>query len=94
MKKNFHRNDFYLSQNYPNPFNPSTRIQYQVSSNASVTLKIYDVLGNQVATLVDGYKPAGTYEVDFDANKLASGIYCYQLRSWNLVHWKKMVRIK
>lgn len=59
--------NFSLKQNYPNPFNPSTRIQYQVSSHSHVRLKVYDVLGNEVATLVDEHKPAGRYEVEFSA---------------------------
>jgi hypothetical protein len=73
--------NFYLSQNYPNPFNPSTSIQYTVSSPLFVRLKIYDVLGNEIATLVNEIKPAGSYEVKFDASGLTSGIYLYQLRA-------------
>ena len=89
---------FELLQNYPNPFNPSTRIQYQVSSNSHVSLKVYDVLGNEVATLVDEYKPAGSFEVDFNASSgiqnLASGIYYYQLRANNYIETKKMLYLK
>lgn len=73
---------FQLFQNYPNPFNPSTSIQYQVSRNSHVLLTVYDILGNEVATLIDEYKQAGTYEVEFSASgipTLASGIYFYQL---------------
>ncbi len=66
---------FQLEQNYPNPFNPSTSLKYTVSSPQSVLLKVYDVLGNEVATLVNEEKPAGTYEVEFNANGLTSGIY-------------------
>ena len=62
-------NRFSLGQNYPNPFNPSTRIQYQVSNGSQVSIKVYDVLGNEVATLVDEYKPAGSYEVEFQSYK-------------------------
>ena len=80
-------NVFELSQNYPNPFNPATSIKYQVSSSSLVTLKVYDVLGNEVATLVDEYKPAGSYEVEFKStvgsHQLASGVYYYQLRAWD-----------
>jgi endonuclease I len=91
-------NEFQLFQNYPNPFNPSTRIQYQVSSNSHVSLKIYDVLGNEVATLVDEYKPSGSYEVEFQSSvkglQLASGIYYYQLRAGNFVQTKKMILLR
>ena len=96
--------EFRLYQNYPNPFNPSTRIQYQVSSSSQITLKVYDVLGNEVATLVNEYKPAGSYEVEFSAKggsasggnaySLVSGIYFYQLRTGSFIQTKKMVLIK
>ena len=85
---------YLLSQNYPNPFNPSTSIQYAVSSRQFVTLKIYDVLGNEVAILVNKEKPAGNYEVEFDATGLPSGIYFYTLRSGSFVETKKMVLMK
>jgi len=76
--------EFFLMQNYPNPFNPSTKISWQSPIGSWQTLKIYDVLGNEVATLVDEYKPAGSYEVDFNVTqvsrpKISSGIYFYQL---------------
>jgi hypothetical protein len=74
-------NDFYLEQNFPNPFNPSTRIQYQVSSSSHVALKVYDVLGNEVATLVNEAKPIGTYEVTWNAVNLPSGVYFYRIQS-------------
>jgi beta propeller repeat protein len=64
---NIQISDFELEQNYPNPFNPSTRIKYQVSSLSQVIIKVYDLLGREIATLVDEYKPAGRYEVEFDA---------------------------
>ena len=77
-----------LEQNYPNPFNPSTKIRYTIpnviASGAKqsqlVTLKVYDVLGNEVATLVDEYKSVGKYEANFNANALTSGIYFYKLQ--------------
>jgi len=85
---------FDLIQNYPNPFNPSTSIQYKVSSISTVSLKVYDVLGNEVATLVNEEKPAGSYEVDFDASGLSSGIYFYKLSAGSLVETKKMILMK
>ncbi len=89
---------FFLGQNYPNPFNPSTRIQYQVSSKSQVSLKVYDVLGNDITTLVDEYKPAGSYEVEFQSTvgnkQLASGVYYYQLRVGSFVQTKKMILLR
>lgn len=84
-------NEYKLEQNYPNPFNPSTRIQYQVSSSLHVSLNVYDVLGNEVAKLVNEYKPAGKYEVDFEAAGLISGIYFYRLQTNSFVETKKMI---
>jgi hypothetical protein len=86
--------EFSLEQNYPNPFNPSTSIQYRVSSTSNVSLKVYDVLGNEVATLVNEEKPAGSYEVKFDASGLSSGIYFYKLQSGSFVETKKMLLLK
>ncbi|OQY72978.1 MAG: hypothetical protein B6D44_08675 [Ignavibacteriales bacterium UTCHB2] len=85
---------FYLSQNYPNPFNPSTKISWQSPVGSHQTLKIYDVLGNEVATLVNEYKPAGSYEVEWDASKYSSGVYFYQLRTGNFVETKKMILMR
>ena len=85
---------FELAQNYPNPFNPSTSIQYQVSRNSNITLKVYDIVGNQIATLVDEFKSAGKYEVEFGAANLASGIYFYKLQAGSFVETKKMVLIR
>lgn len=70
--------EFILSQNFPNPFNPGIVIRYQLPVNGDVLLKVFDVLGNEIATLVDEYKPAGKYEVEFNAERLASGIYFYK----------------
>jgi hypothetical protein len=86
--------EFMLSQNYPNPFNPSTTIQYSIPKVSNVVVKVYDVLGNEVATLVDEYKEAGRYEVNFDASKLSSGIYFYKLQAGNFVETKKMILMK
>ena len=87
-------NSFNLSQNYPNPFNPATSIQYAVVNRQFVTLIVYDVLGNKVATLVNEEKPAGEYEVEFDGSKLPSGIYFYQLKAGTFVETKKMILLK
>jgi hypothetical protein len=86
--------DFSLKQNYPNPFNPSTSIQYTIGSRQFVQLKVYDVLGNEIATLVDEFKPEGMYDVQFTMNNPASGIYFYQLRAGNFLETKKMVITK
>jgi len=85
---------FYLLQNYPNPFNPSTNLQYAISSRQFVTLKIYDLLGREVATLVNEEKPAGEYEVEFNATNLPSGIYFYQLKAGNFIETRKMILLK
>jgi photosystem II stability/assembly factor-like uncharacterized protein len=85
---------FLLSQNYPNPFNPSTNIQYAISSRQFVTLKVYDVLGKEIATLVNEEKSPGSYETEFNASHLASGIYYYQLRTGDYVETKKMILLK
>ncbi|MBK6914184.1 MAG: T9SS type A sorting domain-containing protein [Ignavibacteriales bacterium] len=86
--------EYYLSQNYPNPFNPSTSIKYAISSRQLVSLKVYDVLGKEVTTLVNEEKPAGSYEVKFDASKLSSGIYFYKLQSGSFVETRNMILMK
>jgi hypothetical protein len=93
--------EFALLQNFPNPFNPSTVISYQLPVSGIVTLKVYDILGNEIATLVNEEKQPGTYEVEFDVTShsgevrnLSSGIYFYQLRSGNFIQTKKMVLMK
>jgi len=83
-----------LLQNYPNPFNPTTSRQYAIGSRQFVTLKVYDLLGIEIATLVNEEKPAGEYEIKFNASGLPSGIYFYQLRSGNYTETKKMVLIR
>lgn len=85
---------FNLSQNFPNPFNPTTNIQFSIPSSALTTLKVYNMVGQEVATLVNGQKEAGVYFVDFDASKLASGVYLYKLQSGSYVETKKMVLVK
>lgn len=83
-----------MEQNYPNPFNPTTTINYQIPTSGNVTIKVYDILGNEVANLVDGYMESGRYEVDFDASSLASGVYIYRLYVNDYVNVKKMVLLK
>jgi len=83
-----------LEQNFPNPFNPSTSIQFAINGIQFVTLKVYDVLGKEIATLVNEEKPVGNYEAVFNASHLASGIYYYQLRTGDFIQTKKMVLIK
>jgi uncharacterized membrane protein len=85
---------FNLEQNYPNPFNPSTKISWQSPVGSHQTLKIYDVLGNEVATLVDEYREAGSYEVEFNASLLPSDVYFYKLQAGSFVEIKKMILIK
>ncbi len=86
--------NYTLSQNYPNPFNPSTQLSWQSPVAGHQTLKVYDVLGNEVATLVDEYKDAGRYETTFDASRLASGIYFYRLRAGTFVETRKMLLVR
>jgi hypothetical protein len=85
---------FALSQNHPNPFNPSTKIKYSVPQTSQVQIKVYDVLGNEIETLINEEKPAGTYEVTWYAEYLRSGVYFYQLRSDSFVETKKMILMK
>ncbi|MBK6915050.1 MAG: T9SS type A sorting domain-containing protein [Ignavibacteriales bacterium] len=86
--------DFSISQNYPNPFNPNTNISYSIPENAFVTLKIYDVLGNEVEVLINEQKESGNYQIDFNASELSSGIYYYTLTAGNFTSTKKMSLIK
>ncbi|QQS38299.1 MAG: T9SS type A sorting domain-containing protein [Ignavibacteriales bacterium] len=94
---------FLLFQNYPNPFNPTTKIKYTVAdayyaSQAWVSLKVFDILGNEVTTIVNEYKPAGSYEVEFQSavgsHQLSSGVYYYQLKVGNFIETKKMILLK
>jgi photosystem II stability/assembly factor-like uncharacterized protein len=86
--------DFYLLQNYPNPFNPNTKISWQSAIGSWLTLKVYDILGNVVAILVDEYKPAGRYEVTFSGSNLPSGVYIYRLETSKYAASKKLILIK
>lgn len=87
-------NDFVLYQNYPNPFNPNTTIKFEIPQNGLVTLKIYNILGAEIATLVNEDKSVGRYEVIFNASSLASGIYIYKIQVNGFVDIKKMILIK
>ena len=86
--------DFGLMQNYPNPFNPSTTISYEIPDQSFVSLKVYDVLGNEVETLVNEERSAGRYSAVFDASKLASGIYLYRLRAGSFFQVRKMILVR
>ena len=94
--------EYQLEQNYPNPFNPKTTIKYQTPERGFVTLKVYDVLGNELETLVNEEKPVGNYEIEWNANNLSSGVYFYQLKAWNpstgsghsFVETKKMLLLR
>ena len=85
---------FKLGQNYPNPFNPSTTIKYSIPTQSKVVIKIYDILGKEVTTLVDEYKPAGRYETKFNTYNLPSGVYFYQLKAGDFIETKKMVLLR
>ena len=89
-----HPRDFYLLQNYPNPFNPVTNIGFRIAESGLVTLKVYDILGKEVATLVNEEKGVGNYEVEFNASGLASGIYFYTLTTGNFTATKKLILIR
>jgi len=96
--QNNHRIDFELYQNYPNPFNPSTNIQYAISNRQFVSLKVYDILGNEIATLVNDEKPAGRYEVEFNTSNInhhpSSGVYFCRLQTENYSKTIKMLYLK
>jgi len=87
-------NNFSLKQNYPNPFNPNTIINYQLQKFSNVSLKVYDVLGNEVSTLVNQKQNAGSYEVGFNATALSSGIYFYTLKTEGYSETKRMLLVK
>ena len=91
-KTNF--STFILEHNYPNPFNPTTTIRYNIPELSFVTLKVYDVLGNEISALVNEELPAGSYEVEFDGSGLTSGIYYYQVKAGNYADVKKMIFLK
>jgi Secretion system C-terminal sorting domain len=83
-----------LTQNYPNPFNPSTLITYSIPTSSNVIINVYNILGELIKTLVNGYQEAGSYKVNFDAGGLSNGIYFYKMQSGNFVQIKKMLLLK
>jgi parallel beta-helix repeat protein len=86
--------EFVLYQNYPNPFNPSTVINFEIPKQSNVLLKVYDILGNEIATLINEEKSPGNYQIIFDASALSNGVYLYRLQAGNFVETKKMILIK
>lgn len=86
--------DFILYQNYPNPFNPVTVIQYALPAKQSVTLQIYDALGNEIETLLNEVKPAGAYQLRWNAVNLPSGVYLYQIRAGDFIQARKMILLR
>ena len=94
VKENNLPTKFSLKQNFPNPFNPKTKIKYEIVKSGFVNLKVFDILGREIKTLVNENKNVGTYEIDFDANNLNSGIYFYKLTTNNFSEMKKMILVK
>jgi hypothetical protein len=86
--------EYRLEQNFPNPFNPSTKIKYSVPQQSQVKIKVFDILGNEIETLVNEEKPVGTYKLTWYAENLPSGIYFYQLQAGDFIQTKKMVLMK
>jgi photosystem II stability/assembly factor-like uncharacterized protein len=87
-------NEFSLRQNYPNPFNPTTTINYSIPKSSSVSIKVYDLLGREISTLVNENKPVGNYSVQFNASKLVSGVYFYRMHAGDFVQTKKLILLK
>ena len=85
---------FELLQNYPNPFNPSTSIRYAIINRQFVSIKVYNILGDEIATLVNEEKERGVYEINFNATELSSGMYLYKLQAGSFVEMKKMILLK
>jgi hypothetical protein len=89
-----HPSEFSLAQNFPNPFNPSTTIRYGLPQRATVQLKVYNALGQQVATLVQGEQGAGYHEVTFEASGLSSGVYLYRMQAGTFVGVKRLLLVR
>ena len=92
--ENISLKNFQLEQNYPNPFNPTTVIRYQLPITSDVTIKVFNILGKEITTLVNEELSTGEHEVTFNATEFPSGIYFYQLRSGNYIETKKMIYLK
>jgi hypothetical protein len=86
--------EFELEQNFPNPFNPSTTIEFSIPSAQFVTLKVYDLLGQEVATLVNGQQTAGTHRVQWNASSLSTGFYFYKMETGNFLQTRKLMLMK
>ena len=86
--------EYALYQNYPNPFNPVTKIQFSVPQSSKVVIKVFDILGSEIETLVNQEKPVGTYELSWNAANLPSGVYFYQIKAGSFVETRKMILLK
>ncbi len=86
--------EYTLYQSYPNPFNPTTNIKYSIPKKDKTTIKVFDILGREVVTLVNENQNAGTYIVPFDGSNFASGVYFYSIRSGSFIETKKMILLK
>ncbi len=87
-------NKFQLSQNYPNPFNPSTKIKFSIPEESQVTIKVFNAVGEEISTILNDFLKSGTHTVGFNASKLTSGMYFYQLKTRNFTATKKMLLVK
>jgi hypothetical protein len=85
---------FSMAQNFPNPFNPITKIKYSISQLSTVVIKVFDILGNEIESLVNEEKQTGTYEIEFDGSGLTSGIYFYRLQTDSFIETKKMILLR
>jgi len=86
--------DYKLTNNFPNPFNPNTKIKYSIPQSSNVVIKVFDMLGNEIETLVDEQKPTGTYEITWYAENLPSGVYFYKIQTKKFIETKKMVLLR
>ncbi|MBK6879028.1 MAG: T9SS type A sorting domain-containing protein [Ignavibacteria bacterium] len=87
-------NNYFLYQNYPNPFNPSTNIKFEIPSSLYVTIKVYSVLGREVATLINEFLNEGSYQIEFNGSNLESGIYFYRIQAGDFTEEKSMIMLK